>query len=62
MLSGLLGSAATPIITTALLSWTGKGSSVAWYMIGSAVISLIALLLLTETFKRDLSSPHASHA
>lgn len=55
MLSGLLGSAATPIVTTALLSWTGKGSSVAWYMIGSAAISLIALLLLTETFKRNIS-------
>ena len=55
MLSGLLGSAATPIVTTALLSWTGKGSSVAWYMIGSAVISLVALLLLTETFKRNIS-------
>jgi len=59
MLSGLLGSAATPMVTTALLSWTGKGSSVAWYMIGSAVISLIALLLLTETFKRDLTSAQA---
>lgn len=56
MLSGLLGSAATPMVTTALLSWTGKGSSVAWYMIGSALLSLIALLLLTETFKRDLTS------
>ena len=55
MLSGLLGSAATPIVTTALLSWTGKGSSVAWYMIGSAAISLIALLLLTETFKHNIS-------
>jgi len=60
MLSGLLGSAATPIITTALLAMTGKGSSVAWYMIGSAVISLIALLMLTETFKRDLSSASTS--
>ncbi|MEQ4309631.1 MFS transporter [Pseudomonas syringae] len=56
MLSGLLGSAATPIVTTALLNWTGKGSSVAWYMIGSALLSLIALLLLTETFKRDLNT------
>ncbi|RJG09089.1 MFS transporter [Pseudomonas cavernicola] len=54
MLSGLLGSAATPLVTTWLLAMTGKGSSVAWYMIGSAVISLIALLLLTETFKKDL--------
>jgi MFS family permease len=55
MLSGLLGSAATPIVTTALLAATGKGSSVAWYMIGAALISLVALLLLTETFKRDIS-------
>ncbi|MBM7342067.1 MFS transporter [Pantoea coffeiphila] len=56
MLSGLLGSATTPIVTTALLSWTGKGSSVAWYLMGSALISLVALLLLTETFRRDLRS------
>ena len=62
MLSGLLGSAATPIVTTALLAMTGKGSSVAWYMIGSAVISLIALLMLTETFKRDLGSASASQS
>ncbi|AOE85511.1 MFS transporter [Pseudomonas sp. TCU-HL1] len=56
MLSGLLGSAATPLVTTALLSMTGKGSSVAWYMVGSAAVSLIALLLLTETFKKDLNA------
>jgi MFS family permease len=56
MLSGLLGSAATPIITAALLSATGKGSSVAWYMIGSAALSVVALLLLAETLKRDLSA------
>ncbi|CAI0941800.1 MFS transporter [Serratia ficaria] len=60
MLSGLLGSATTPIVTTALLSWTGKGSSVAWYMIGSALVSLIALLLLTETFKKDLTETQSS--
>ena len=47
--------AATPIVTTALLAATGKGSSVAWYMIGAALISLVALLLLTETFKKDIS-------
>jgi metabolite-proton symporter len=56
MLSGLLGSAATPIITTALLSATGKGSSVAWYMIGSALISIIALLMLAETLKSGASA------
>ncbi|RQR30048.1 MFS transporter [Burkholderia sp. Bp9143] len=56
MLSGLLGSAATPIVTTALLSATGRGSSVAWYMVASALVSALALLLLTETLKRDLST------
>ncbi len=56
MLSGLLGSAATPIITTALLSATGRGSSVAWYMIGSALLSAIALLLLAETLRKDARS------
>ncbi|MFF7860674.1 MULTISPECIES: MFS transporter [unclassified Pseudomonas] len=56
MLSGLLGSAATPLVTTALLSMTGKGSSVAWYMVGSAVVSLVALLLLTETFNKDINT------
>jgi len=53
MLSGLLGSAATPIITTALLSTTGRGSSVAWYMIGSAAVSALCLWLLAETLGRE---------
>ena len=61
MLSGLLGSAATPIVTTALLAATGRGSSVAWYMVASALVSAAALLLLTETLKHDLTvSPSAT--
>jgi len=55
MLSGVLGSATTPVITTWLLTATGKGSSVAWYMIGSALISAAALMVLTETAKKDLT-------
>ncbi|MBR0779979.1 MHS family MFS transporter [Bradyrhizobium iriomotense] len=55
MLSGVLGSALTPVITTWLISTTGKGSSVAWYMIGSALLSAVALLALTDTVKRDLA-------
>jgi len=55
MLSGVLGSAATPFVTTWLLATTGKGSSVAWYMIGTAILSIIALMLLVETIKRDLT-------
>lgn len=49
MLSGLLGSAATPAITVALLAATGESSSIAWYVMGAAIASLLALLLLTET-------------
>lgn len=49
MLSGLLGSAATPAVTVALLSLTGESSSVAWYVMGAALVSLGALFLLSET-------------
>ena len=54
MLSGVLGSAATPAVTTALLNATGHGSSVAWFMIGAAAISLICLMLLAETFRGEI--------
>jgi metabolite-proton symporter len=55
MLSGLLGSATTPLVTTALLSMTGRGSSIAWYMIGAAMLSAMALLLLARHLEAD---PH----
>ncbi|ABM08995.1 MFS transporter [Paenarthrobacter aurescens] len=49
MLSGLLGSAATPFVTTWLLGMTGQNSSIAWYIMAAAGLSLVALFLLTET-------------
>ena len=49
MLSGLLGSAATPAITVALLAATGQSSSIAWYVMAAAALSLVALFLLAET-------------
>ncbi|ALV45205.1 MFS transporter [Arthrobacter alpinus] len=55
MLAGLLGSAITPVVTTALLNATGEGSSVAWFLIGSALVSLVALLLLTETLRKNIN-------
>lgn len=48
MLSGLLGSAITPAITVWLLDLTGQSSSIAWYVGLAALISLVALLLLSE--------------
>ncbi|MFY3807745.1 hypothetical protein, partial [Escherichia coli] len=43
-----------PAVTTALLDATGRGSSVAWFMIGSASVSLICLLLLAETLRNEI--------
>ncbi|BCM86732.1 MFS transporter [Methylobacterium indicum] len=56
MLAGLLGSATTPVVTTWLLSLTGRGSSVAWFMIVTAALSGVALVLLAETVKRNIIS------
>ncbi|MEV6590238.1 MFS transporter [Streptomyces acidicola] len=60
MLSGLLGSAATPAVTAWLLSLTGSSSSIAWYVLGAAVVSLLALLLLAETRFGDIDGPGAA--
>ncbi|WP_406382111.1 MFS transporter [Streptomyces sp. NBC_01618] len=57
MLSGLLGSAATPAVTAWLLSATGSSSSIAWYVLGAASLSLLALLLLAETRFGDIDEP-----
>ncbi|WP_369745535.1 MFS transporter [Paenarthrobacter sp. AMU7] len=54
MLSGLLGSATTPFITTWLLGVTHQSSSVAWFALITASISLVALLVLTETRKGNI--------
>ena len=56
MLAALLGSAVTPIVTTYLLSATGEGSSVAWYVVGSALVSGAALLLLAETMRNSVAT------
>lgn len=56
MLSGLLGSAATPAITVALLSATGESSSMAWYILGAALLSLIALFLLSGKRYDDINA------
>ncbi len=54
MLSGLLGSATTPFITTWLLGVTHQSSSVAWFILISAGLSLAALLALAETRRSNI--------
>lgn len=57
MLSGLLGSAATPVVTAWLLAGTGSSASIAWYVLGAAAVSLSALFLLAETRFGDIDEP-----
>lgn len=59
MLSGLLGSAITPAVTVWLLSLTGQSSSIAWYVGGAALLSLVALFLLAENRLADIDTVDA---
>lgn len=54
MLSGLLGSAITPAVTVWLLTLTGQSSSIGIYVCVTALISLVALLLLLKNPIADL--------
>ena len=56
MLSGLLGSAITPAVTVWLLELTGESASVAWYIGFAALLSLIALFLLSDNRLKSLES------
>ncbi|MFF8817493.1 MULTISPECIES: MFS transporter [Leucobacter] len=62
MLSGLLGSAITPAITVWLLDLTGQSDSIAWYIAAAAVLSFVALFLLSDNHKRDIDRVGATTA
>ena len=48
-----------PMIATALLEWSnGSSWSVSVYLIGTAVITLVSIILAAETFQHDLSRRH----
>jgi metabolite-proton symporter len=53
-LAGVLGGALAPVIAVRLMSATGESWSVALYVFAMAAISFICLLLLSETYRRDL--------
>lgn len=44
-----------PIVTTWLVQATGQASSVAWFMIATAILSIAAFVPLAETVRRDLA-------
>lgn len=62
MLSGLLGSAITPAITVWLLSVTGQSDSIAWYVAAAAMISFVALFMLSDNHRKDIDRVGATTA
>jgi ABC-type sugar transport system permease subunit len=53
-IGGMLGGALAPIIATALFAATGSSISIAAYMAVVCAISLVSVLLITETYQTDL--------
>ncbi len=49
--AGIISSAPTPIVAALLVSRFDSSKFVAWYVIAAAVISLVAVLMLKETYK-----------
>ena len=45
-----------PLISVRLLAWTGASWSVSLYVLAMALISFVAVLLLSETYRSDLST------
>lgn len=60
MLSGLIGTAALTLATTALLNATGQGSSVAWFIIGTAIVAGLALLGLRDNSRNEIDAVEPS--
>ena len=47
-----------PLIATALLAWTGSGYAIAVYIAVTAIISIIATLLMPDHTNKDISHGH----
>jgi hypothetical protein len=57
-LAAITGGGPAPLIATALLAWTGSGYAIAGYIAVTAVISVIATLLMTDHSGKDISHDH----
>lgn len=54
--AGILGGALAPLIATRLLAATGASWSVSLYLFAMALVSFVSILLLSETYRTDLSA------
>lgn len=53
-LASILGAALAPIIATSIFAATGSSLSISLYLAATAVISLISVLLISETRQTDI--------
>lgn len=58
-LASITGGGPAPLIATALLAWTGSGYAIAGYIAVTAIISIIATMLMPDYTNRDISQEHA---
>ena len=58
-LAGVLGAALAPVIAVRLLTATGASWSVSLYLFVVALVSFVSILLLSETYRTDLSATRA---
>jgi len=57
-LGAILGGALAPVVATALLAEFGGTVYISAYMALAALLTLISVLFLTETYQNDLHAPH----
>ncbi|WP_233858417.1 MFS transporter [Paraburkholderia sp. HD33-4] len=53
-LSGIVSSAPTPLIAAWLVARTGSSMAVSWYVVVAAIITLVCVLLVKETFREPI--------
>jgi MFS family permease len=53
-LSGIVSSAPTPLIAAWLVARSGNSMAVSWYVVVAAIISLVCVLLVKETFREPI--------
>jgi MFS transporter, MHS family, shikimate and dehydroshikimate transport protein len=53
-LSGIVSSAPTPLIAAWLVARSGNSMAVSWYVVAAAVVSLVCVLLVKETFREPI--------
>lgn len=61
-IGAIFGGAFAPIIATSLLQATKNSTSISWYIAVMGLITFVSVLLLKETYQRDIVKEHIQEA